>query len=136
MVSNSKTTIRTRKFMTNRLLARKQFVVDVLHPGGASVKNPDLKERIAKLYKVDNPATIFLFGFKTQFGGGKSTGFCLIYDSVDEAKKFEPKFRLVRNKIVDKVKSSRKQIKEKKNRAKKQRGKEKVKVLYKTTEKK
>merc|ERR1711928_21949 len=26
-------TIRTRKFMTNRLLARRQMVVDVLHPG-------------------------------------------------------------------------------------------------------
>ena len=31
-----------------------------------------------------------------QFGGGKSTGFGLIYDSVDNAKKFEPKYRLVR----------------------------------------
>ena len=29
--------IRTRKFMTNRLLSRKQFVIDVLHPGRANV---------------------------------------------------------------------------------------------------
>ena len=34
------------------------------------------------LYKVDNPKTIFVFGFKTQFGGGKSTGFGLIYDNM------------------------------------------------------
>jgi ribosomal protein S24E len=31
-----------------------------------------------------------------QFGGGKSTGFGLIYDNLDAAKKFEPKYRLVR----------------------------------------
>ena len=31
-----------------------------------------------------------------QFGGGKSTGFGLIYDTVDSAKKFEPKYRLIR----------------------------------------
>lgn len=31
-----------------------------------------------------------------QFGGGKSTGFGLIYDSVEASKKFEPKYRLIR----------------------------------------
>ena len=31
-----------------------------------------------------------------QFGGGKSTGFGLIYDDLKAAKQFEPKYRLVR----------------------------------------
>jgi hypothetical protein len=31
-----------------------------------------------------------------QFGGGKSTGFGLIYDNVAAAKQFEPKYRLIR----------------------------------------
>ena len=31
-----------------------------------------------------------------QFGGGKSTGFGLVYDNLDSAKKFEPKYRLIR----------------------------------------
>lgn len=31
-----------------------------------------------------------------QFGGGKSTGFGLIYDSIDSAKRVEPHFRLNR----------------------------------------
>lgn len=31
-----------------------------------------------------------------QFGGGKSTGFGLIYDDVKAAKQFEPKYRLIR----------------------------------------
>ena len=36
------------------------------------------------------------FGFRTQFGGGRSTGFALIYDDEASQKKFEPKYRLVR----------------------------------------
>ncbi|KAG0620796.1 hypothetical protein M758_4G245000 [Ceratodon purpureus] len=119
-------TIRTRKFMTNRLLARKQFVIDVLHPGRANVSKAELKEKLTKLYEVRDPQSIFVFGFRTQFGGGKSTGFGLIYDSVDSAKKYEPKYRLIRNGLATKVEKSRKQIKERKNRAKKIRGVKKV----------
>ena len=55
---------------------------------------------------------ISLFGFRNKFGGGKSTGFCLIYDSAEAAKKYEPKYRLIRNGIVEKKETSRKQIKE------------------------
>lgn len=36
------------------------------------------------------------FRLHSQFGGGKSTGFGLIYDDVKAAKQFEPKYRLVR----------------------------------------
>ncbi|KAL0043744.1 hypothetical protein WJX82_005446 [Trebouxia sp. C0006] len=115
-------TIRTRKFMTNRLLYRKQFVIDVLHPGRPNVPKAELKEKLAKMYDVRDPQQVFCFGFRTQFGGGKSTGFGLIYDSIDAAKKFEPRYRLVRNGLADKIEKSRKQIKERKNRSKKIRG--------------
>merc|ERR1712096_350896 len=72
---------------------------------------------------------VFAFGFKTNFGGGKSTGFALIYDTLDFAKKFEPKYRLARQAVIDRgVKNSRKQAKEKKNRMKKVRGIKKAKV--------
>merc|ERR1719391_1919605 len=72
---------------------------------------------------------IFTFGFKTNFGGGKSTGFALIYDTMDFAKKFEPKYRLLRQGVIEaKTKISRKQKKERKNRTKKVRGTAKAKV--------
>jgi small subunit ribosomal protein S24e len=45
-------TIRTRKFLTNRLLSRKQFVVDVLHPGRPNVAKDELREKLAGMYKV------------------------------------------------------------------------------------
>lgn len=47
-------------------------------------------------FRVSDPTTVTLFGFRTHFGGGKSTGFCLIYDSLEDMKKFEPKYRLAR----------------------------------------
>ncbi|CAF1939423.1 unnamed protein product, partial [Brassica napus] len=122
-------TIRTRKFMTNRLLSRKQFVIDVLHPGRANVSKAELKEKLARMYEVKDPNAIFVFKFRTHFGGGKSSGFGLIYDNVESAKKFEPKYRLIRNGLDTKIEKSRKQIKERKNRAKKIRGVKKVRLL-------
>jgi small subunit ribosomal protein S24e len=55
----------------------------------------ELKEKLATMYGVKDNA-VFVYGFRTQFGGGKSTGFGLIYDSVESAKKYEPKYRLIR----------------------------------------
>jgi ribosomal protein S24E len=88
-------TIRTRKFITNRLLARRQFVVDVLHPSRPNVSKAELSERLATVYKTHKDRVV-TFGFRTQFGGGRSTGFALIYDDEASQKKFEPRYRLVR----------------------------------------
>lgn len=71
------------------------------------------------MYKVKDANTVFLYGFRTAFGGGKSSGFALVYDTVNDAKRFEPKYRLVRQGLAEKVEKSRKQIKEAKNRGKK-----------------
>ncbi|KAK1412563.1 hypothetical protein QVD17_33922 [Tagetes erecta] len=128
MADTKAVTIRTRKFMTNRLLSRKQFVIDVLHPGRPNVSKAELKEKLARMYEVKDPNAIFVFKFRTHFGGGKSTGFGLIYDSVENAKKYEPKYRLIRNGLDTKVEKSRKQLKERKNRAKKIRGVKKTKA--------
>ncbi|KAG5411994.1 hypothetical protein IGI04_008313 [Brassica rapa subsp. trilocularis] len=82
-MSEKAVTIRTRKFMTNRLLSRKQFVIDVLHPGRANVSKAELKEKLARMYE---------------------------------------------NGLDTKIEKSRKQIKERKNRAKKIRGVKKTKA--------
>merc|ERR1712133_98568 len=104
------------------------MVDDVLHPGKSSVSKTDIREKLAKLYNC-TPDRVFAFGFKTNFGGGKSTGFALVYDTMDYAKKFEPKYRLIRQGVIEaKAKTSRKQKKERKNRTKKVRGIAKAKV--------
>merc|ERR1711863_28115 len=127
-MSEGTVTVRTRKFMTNRLLARRQMVVDILHPNRASVPKTEIREKLAKMYKC-TADRIFAFGFRTNFGGGKTSGFALIYDSMDQAKKFEPKFRLRRQGVMEAAaKTSRKQKKGRKNRMKKVRGAKKAKV--------
>ncbi|XP_027118349.1 small ribosomal subunit protein eS24z-like [Coffea arabica] len=76
-------TIRTRKFMTNRLLSRKQFVIDRTHPGSPNFSKAELKEKLARMYDVKDPNAIFVF---------KSRTHC-----AENAKKYEPKYRLIRN---------------------------------------
>ncbi|EYB81861.1 hypothetical protein Y032_0372g144, partial [Ancylostoma ceylanicum] len=121
-------TIRTRKVLSNRLLYRKQMVVEVLHPGRATVPKAEIKEKIAKMYKT-TPDVVIPFGFQSAIGGGKTKGFALVYDTLDYAKKFEPKFRLIRFEftfqmgLATKVdRGGRKQRKERRNRQKKVRG--------------
>jgi hypothetical protein len=46
----------------------------VLHPSRASVPKEELKEKLAKTYKVADSKCIFLWGFKIAFGGQRSTG--------------------------------------------------------------
>merc|ERR1711939_187132 len=126
-MSDSSFTIRTRKFKSNRLLCRRQMVVDVIHPDRASLSKKDIREKVAQLYKTTSDL-VFCFGFNTNFGGGKSSGFALIYDTLDFAKKFEPRYRLARQGVVEPKKTARKQRKERKNRMKKVRGTKKAQV--------
>uniref|UniRef100_A0A4X2KM77 40S ribosomal protein S24 n=1 Tax=Vombatus ursinus TaxID=29139 RepID=A0A4X2KM77_VOMUR len=124
---NNTVTNRTKKLMTNRLLQCKQMVRDFLHPGKATVPKTEIREKPAKMYKTA-PDVIFVFGLRTHFGGGKTTGFGMIYDSLDYAKKNEPEHRLARHGLYEKKKTSRKQRKERKNRTKKVRGTTKANV--------
>ena len=82
---------------------------DVLHPNRANVSKDELRQKLADLYKA-NKDQVSCFGFRTQYGGGKSTGFALIYDSHEALKKFEPHYRLVRYGVATKIeKASRQQ---------------------------
>lgn len=82
---------------------------DVLHPNRANVSKDELRGKLGELYKAKKD-DVSVFGFKTHFGGGKSTGFALIYDSAEAMKKFEPRYRLVRYGMATKVeKASRQQ---------------------------
>ena len=103
--------------------------MSVLHPGKATVKKTEIREKLAKMYKVQDNSCCLLFGFKVAFGGGRSTGFGMIYDSLVAAKKFEPKYRLTRFGMGKAKNVARKQRKERKNRAKKVRGLKKAKTL-------
>ena len=55
-----------------------------------------MRRGVLERAQVADPSCILLYGFKVAFGGGRSTGFGMIYDSLAAAKKFEPKYRLTR----------------------------------------
>ena len=63
-MSEGTVTVRTHKYMTNRLLSQRQMVVNVLHPNRSSVPKTEIREKIAKMYKC-TPDRVFTFGFKT-----------------------------------------------------------------------
>merc|ERR1712138_69392 len=117
MATKGTITIRPKKFITNRLLERRQMILEVHHPNLATPSKETLKEMLAEYLSKAK-------GLKANFGGGKSTCFALVYDSVDCAKKHEPKHRLISggHAEVPGVVVGRKQRKEKKNREKKFRG--------------
>lgn len=61
------------------------------------------------MYKADKNRVV-TFGLKTVFGGGRSTGFALIYDDEASQKKFEPRHRLVRVCIIRVLGSTDKEL--------------------------
>ncbi|KAL5966101.1 40S ribosomal protein S24 [Taenia solium] len=107
--------------MSNRLLFRKQMILDIFHPGQPVLSKKEIRERLAKKYKT-TPDVVFAFGFRTKFGGGKSSGFVNVYDSLDYAKRYEPKFRQARNGLISIEKEVRTLRKKKKNELKRIRG--------------
>lgn len=68
---------------------------DILHPNRANISKDELREKLGAMYKAQKDQ-ISVFGLRTQFGGGKTTGFALVYDSPEAMKKFEPTYRLIR----------------------------------------
>lgn len=82
---------------------------DILHPNRANISKDELRGKLAELYKASKDQ-VNVFGLQTQFGGGKTTGFALVYDSPEALKKFEPHYRLVRVGFANKIeKASRQQ---------------------------
>lgn len=82
---------------------------DILHPNRANISKDELRGKLAEMYKA-NKDQVNVFGLQTQFGGGKTTGFALVYDSPEALKKFEPHYRLVRVGFASKIeKPSRQQ---------------------------
>lgn len=121
-------TIKTRRLRVNKLLARRELLLDVYHEGKPNVSQKDLRELIAAKYHWD-AKNLVLFGFRTAFGGNRSTGFALAYDNQQYLVKYEPIYRLRRLAIVPKRNPKRKSEKELKRKIKKSRGAEKRKVL-------
>ena len=61
----------------------------------ANVPKAQIKTKLAQVLK-SKEEQIAIYGLKTKFGGGRTTGFATIYDSVDLRKKYDSKKMLRR----------------------------------------
>jgi small subunit ribosomal protein S24e len=100
-------TIKTRTLRVNKVLARKELLLDVYHEGKPNVSQKELRELISSKYGWEGK-NIVLFGFRTAFGGNRSTGFCLAYDNQQVLVKYEPNYRLRRLTVLPKRNPKRK----------------------------
>ena len=117
-MSEAAVTVRVRKFMRNPLLKRRQMV-DLYFSSimGRPLKFFTLSVLLSprKTLRTSSARSTTLLTIRPSFssvskllsvfvwisgcnliGGGRSTGFALIYDSVEDVKKFEAKYRLAR----------------------------------------
>ena len=119
-----------QKFVSNPLLSRKQMLFEVIHPDSGSVSKAAIKEKLSGTFKTKDEQ-IAIFGMKSKFGGGRSSGYALVYDSVDARKANDTKCNLRRDKLFkdESKKKSRKQLKEMKGRMNKVRGTAKARAM-------
>lgn len=92
-MAEAKFVLYVRKVLKNPLMARKQMNIEVIHPELGGVSKAHIAEKLAKQFKVKEDC-ITVFGVKPSFGGGRSTGFALIYDNHDMLKKYDSKKQL------------------------------------------
>ena len=90
---------------------RLRFQIHVLHPRRGNLSKPEIQKEIGKKFGITGTQQIFIYGFRTY--GQRSSGFGLVYDKLEDAIKYEPNHRLVKNKIRDLGKKPRKILKKK-----------------------
>lgn len=81
---------------------------DILHPSRPNISKDELRNKLATLYKAQKDQ-VSVFGLRTQFGGGKTTGFGLVYDSPEALKKFDPQYRQIRYGLATKAERASRQ---------------------------
>ena len=90
---------------------RCRFQIHILHLGRGNLSKPKIQKEIGKKFGITDTHQIFIYGFHTY--GQRSSGFGLVYDKLEDAIKYEPKHRLVKNEIRDLGKKNQKNIEKK-----------------------
>mmetsp|Transcript_1908 Transcript_1908/g.2109 ORF Transcript_1908/g.2109 Transcript_1908/m.2109 type:complete len:137 (-) Transcript_1908:76-486(-) len=115
--------IRAKKIKKNKLLLRRQMVIDVIHPGKDCITKAKLQDALGEMFECKDSKQVVLYGTRHAYGGGRSTCMCLIYETIAAAKQFEPKFRLARVGLATVDHSTnRKSYKERRHKRKKLKG--------------
>merc|ERR1712037_556634 len=81
------------KVRQNRLLNGVQMCIDVFHPSVPKIPNESIREYMRTHFKKPH---VNVFGVKKYYGGGRTRGYCVIYDNEESMKKYEPQYRAKR----------------------------------------
>ena len=90
---------------------RRRFQIHVLHRRRGNLSKPEIQKEIGKKFGITGTQQIFIYGFHTY--GQRYSGFGLVYDKLEDAIKYEPNHRLVKNGIRDLGKNTPKNIEKK-----------------------
>merc|ERR1719218_34689 len=127
-MADSKFILYIRKFLKNPLMERKQMSLEIINPEAGSLTKKAVADKLAKVLGVKQVECITIFGMKAKFGGGRTSAFALVYDSLESKTKFDTMTSLRRAGIKEKGKVTRKAKKEIKGRRKKVHATAKAKV--------
>ena len=102
--------------------------VEMTHVGIHGITKAKITEFLAKKYKA-KPECIFVYGMRFQFGGGRSSAFAHVYDSIEAVKKTVPWHLLIRKGMAEQhITIGKKARAEQKNKKKRTTGKERYNV--------
>ncbi len=85
----------------NSLLHRVEVKFMVSHPKGKTPSREDVRNLLAVNLNAEKDRVI-LQHMHTLYGSNDTTGYAKVYESVEHAKKIEPDYILLRNKLIEK----------------------------------
>ncbi|MDM7274914.1 MAG: 30S ribosomal protein S24e [Thermoprotei archaeon] len=80
----------------NPLIGRREIVLKVNHLLKSTPSRRDLRARLAEVYRVD-ASRVYVRSIFTRYGSGESRVRVHVYDGVERALAFEPKYIIERN---------------------------------------
>jgi SSU ribosomal protein S24E len=122
-VSVSSVSFNVLNIRENKLLARREVLVEALHPKASTPTRQSVREWVAKQLGVD-VANVFVRKIKTEYGLGRSVAEVHVYEDSKLARALEPLYILARNvgeegkKLLEEVRRRRAERREKKRRKK------------------
>ena len=90
---------------------RRQFQINVLHHGRGNLSKPESQKEIWKKFDITDTQKIIIYSFCTY--RQRSSSFGLVYDKLEDAIKYEPNHKLVKNGIHDLGKKTQKNTEKK-----------------------
>lgn len=84
----------------NKLIPREELVVEFTHMGTGTPSRQQIAESIRSILNLPSSKVVIVRKALTAYGSYVTRAFINIYDSLERAKAFEPKYILKRNGLI------------------------------------